>query len=221
MVRNDADLADPFRIAVLTGPNNGGKSVFLQSLGLAQLLAQAGMRVPAAAAELSIADVIATHYPIEERPDKEVGRLHEEAARLRDVLATVTRQSLFLSSETFSSTGAAEAAYLLADVIRALQKLGCRAVFSTHLHELADTVERDGAFEAGETRVANLVALFEAEGGNGAEGPGVAGKPTYRVVRTRPRGRSYAETVARGLGIQYEQLVESMEKTGRLPRPGA
>jgi DNA mismatch repair protein MutS len=210
LVRNDVDLGDPCRLAVLTGPNNGGKSVFLQAIGLAHVLAQAGMHVPAASAELSIADAVLTHYPIEERPEKEVGRLHEEAARLRKVLETVTRESLLLSSETFSSTGAAEAAYLLLDVVKALQRLGARGVFSTHLHELADAVERDRAFHDGETQVANLVALFEADASEG--------RPTYRVVRTSPKGRSYAQGIARHLGIQYEQLLEMLDRTGRLGR---
>ena len=216
MVASDADFSDPLRMAVLTGPNNGGKSVYLQAVGLAQLLAQSGMHVPAAKSELAVADTIATHYQIEERPDKEVGRLHEETERLRGVLSTVTRNSLFLSSETFSSTGSAEAAYLLADVIRALQKLGCRAVFSTHLHELAEAVERDPAFRSGETHVGNLVALFE--GNLKTEDPAASGRPTYRIVQASPAGRSYAQTVARKLGIGYDQLVQSMERSGRLPQ---
>ena len=208
LVRNDALLEDPLRIAVLTGPNNGGKSVYLQAIGLAQLLAQCGMSVPALSATISVCDSIVTHYQTEERPDKEIGRLNEEAARLRDSLELLSRSSLLLSSETFSSTGSSEAAYLLYDVLRALQRLGARAVFSTHLHELAELVERDASLRSGETQVANLVALFDEEDAQG--------RPTYRIVRDTPRGRSYAESVARGLGIGYEQLLQSFERSGKL-----
>ena len=212
LVRNDAVLSDPFRVAVLTGPNSGGKSVFLQGLGLAQLLAQTGMHVPAASATVSVADSILTHFQTLERPDKETGRLHEEASRLRELFDAISRFSLVLPSETFSSTGSSEAAYLLGDVLRALQRLGARAAFSTHLHELADAVQRDPSYKSGETQVTNLVALSRSD-----EDPQAPAQPTYRIARSEPRGRSYAEMVARQLGIQYDQLISLFEQSGRLP----
>ncbi len=134
-VPNDVRLDDDGRIAILTGPNSGGKTTYLQAVGLAHVLAQAGLFVPARRARLSPVDAIFTHFPA---PENQQGRLAEEASRLRDICLSATRHSLVLLNESLSSTIASEALYLAQDVVAGLRAIGVRALYATHLVELAE-----------------------------------------------------------------------------------
>ena len=207
VVSSEVDLGERGRVAVLTGPNRGGKTVYLQAVGLAQVLFQAGLFCPAREAEMSIASGLYTHYQAEEKPQQQSGRFGEEAARLREILTRLTPSAILLSNETFTSTGPGEAAYLMLDIVRVLVALGCRSLLATHLHELAAWVE-DGqvpwAF--------NLAATTREAPADGA--PRVV--PTFRVKRAPPAGHSHARTVARDNGLLFEQIVDSLRERGQL-----
>ncbi|MBO7249809.1 MAG: hypothetical protein J6V42_00870, partial [Clostridia bacterium] len=125
-------------IYVLTGPNRGGKSVITCAIGLAQALAQLGMLTPAESIKLSIADGIFTHFPTGADDTIDKGRLGEECARLVEIFDAITDKSLVLLDESLSSTGSFEASYIAAEVLAGLAQIGCRTLFSTHLHELAN-----------------------------------------------------------------------------------
>lgn len=207
VVSSEVDLGERGRVAVLTGPNRGGKTVYLQGAGLAQVLFQAGLFCPAREAEMSIASGLYTHYQAEEKPQQQSGRFGEEAARLREILTRLTPSAILLSNETFTSTGPGEAAYLMLDIVRALVALGCRSLLATHLHELAAWVEDEqvpGAF--------NLAATTREVPADGA--PRVV--PTFRVERAPPAGHSHARTVARDNGLLFEQIVDSLRERGQL-----
>lgn len=210
VVASEVDLGDRGRAAVLTGPNRGGKTVYLQAVGLAQVLFQAGLFCPAREAEMSIASGLYTHYQAEEKPQQQSGRFGEEAERLREILTRLTPCAILLSNETFTSTGPGEAAYLMLDIVRVLVALGCRSLLATHLHELAAWVEDEqvpGAF--------NLAATTREVPADGA--PRVV--PTFRVERAPPAGHSHARTVARDNGLLFEQIVDSLQERGQLERP--
>lgn len=207
VVSSEVDLGERGRVAVLTGPNRGGKTVYLQGVGLAQVLFQAGLFCPAREAEMSIASGLFTHYQTEEKPQQQSGRFGEEAARLREILTRLTPSAILLSNETFTSTGPGEAAYLMLDIVRVLVALGSRSLLATHLHELAAWVEDEqvpGAF--------NLAATTREMPADGA--PRVV--PTFRVERAPPAGHSHARTVARDNGLLFEQIVDSLRERGQL-----
>ena len=210
VVSSEVELGEPGRVAVLTGPNRGGKTVYLQGVGLAQVLFQAGLFCPAREAEMSIASGLYTHYQAGEKPQQQTGRFGEEAARLREILTRLTPTAVLLSNETFTSTGPGEAAYLMLDIVRVLVALGCRSLLATHLHELAAWVEDDqvrGAF--------NLAATTREVPADGA----ARVVPTFRVERAPPAGHSHARTVARDNGLLFEQIVDSLRERGQLDRP--
>ena len=203
IVPNDIffNQTDGAMIYVLTGPNRGGKSVITCAIGLSQALMQLGLFVPAEHAEISIADGIFTHFPTGADDTIDKGRLGEECARLRDIFEEVTDKSLVLLDESLSSTGSFEASYIAAEVLAGLSRIGCRTLFSTHLHELAGKIDEINARTApdGGMPIDTLVAGIEE------------GKRSFKIIRTKPDGKSYARDIAEKYGISYENIVKNMQ----------
>jgi DNA mismatch repair protein MutS len=208
IVPNDAAFGAAGRIFVLTGPNQGGKTTYTQAVGLAQVLAQAGLFVPGARARISPADNIYTHFPVEERLEMETGRLGEEAGRLSSIFARATRYSLLLLNESLASTSPGESLYLARDIVRTLRVLGARAIYATHLHELAANCDALNAETPGDSLIVSLVSLIQEGDGTGEV------TQTYRIIPGPPRGRSYARELAARYGISYEQLTEMLRSRG-------
>ena len=198
IVSNDVAFDEKGRIHILTGPNRGGKTTYLQAIGLLHVLAQTGLHVPAESAALSPVDAIYLHFPAEEKPNMESGRLGEEAGRLREIFRRATRHSLLLLNESLASTSATESFFLARDVVSCLRILGARALFVTHLHELAADCESINDEVAGDSHVQSLISQVK-EGVDGV-------RRTYKVLPAPPRGQSYAREIARQYGISFEQL---------------
>ncbi|MGB4466134.1 MAG: hypothetical protein WBI55_08475 [Eubacteriales bacterium] len=207
IVKNDLIFDDDAMIYVLTGPNRGGKSVITCALGQAVAFAMLGMPVPADSAVISPADGIYTHFPTGSEDTIDKGRLGEECARLKEIFDRVTPNSLVLLDETLSSTGAYEASYIAAEVLTGFAVLGCRCLFSTHLHELAskvDEINKNSAREGG-VKVDNLVAGISD------------GQRNFKIRRAMPDGRSYARDIASQYGLSYDQITEKIKhKRGNL-----
>jgi hypothetical protein len=199
------------RVWVLTGPNHGGKTTYIRAVGVAQVLFQAGLYVPASAARMSPVDAIYTHFPAREDARPGQGRLDAEAERLAAIFRGATRHSLILLNEALAGTSALEALDLARGVVRALRLLGARAIYVTHLHELAAAVEEINASTPGESTVASLVAM--AGDGEGHH------TRTYRIEPGPPTGTSFAAEIAEQHGISYEQLARLLADQGDAP-PG-
>ena len=208
VVTNGILVDDENRIGIVTGPNQGGKTTFLETVGLIQIFAQLGLFVPGREAEVSICDAVFTHYQEDEKPDTRLGRFGEEAVRLKEIMNAVTPHSFVFLNESFSSTHAGEAFYIAKDIISVLKKLGVSVLFSTHLHSLAEQAEAINA-EAGETgnRVVSLVSEVDESGSGVSEL-----RRTFRIVRSKPKGKSYATDVAKHYGIDYESMIVSLQE---------
>jgi hypothetical protein len=138
VVGNDVS-ADGRRLIMITGANQGGKSTFLRSVGLAQLMLQAGMFVPASAFEGSACSGLFTHFKREEDAEMERGKLDEELERMSVIAGQVGRGGLLLCNESFASTNEREGSEIARQIIRALTSGGIRVVFVTHLYDLAES----------------------------------------------------------------------------------
>jgi Mismatch repair ATPase (MutS family) len=136
IVASDIRFDENGRVFILTGPNSGGKSVFLQAVGIAQIMFQMGLPVAAESAELSICGEVLTHFN-KSLSNSIESRLVNETKRLKAILDKTTADSLLLFDETLSSTSAYDAVILADGVLRHIQKTGCKCVYATHLHELA------------------------------------------------------------------------------------
>jgi DNA mismatch repair ATPase MutS len=196
-IPNAVQLDHTARFAILTGPNSGGKTTYLRSVGLAHILAQAGLPIPAQSAQISPIDAIYTHFPAIETQQ---GRLAEEATRLREICLHVTDRGLVLLNESLSSTTPGEALSLAEEVVAALRAVGVRGIFATHLIELAERIPQIEAKAAGDCRLISLVAAVEQT----AEGRLL---PTFRIVPGLPLKAGYAQEIARKHGISLEQLL--------------
>lgn len=201
-IPSDIDFGADGRIAVLTGPNSGGKTTYLRTVGLAQVMFQVGLFIPAQKARISPVDHLLTHFPVLET--RQQGRLAEEATRLREIFQQATSHSLVLLNETFSSTSSGEAVYLAQDILCGLRARGLRAIFATHLIELAENLAEI------ESRVGGESSLFSLVAGVTVNETGEA-VPTYRIERSEPLGRSYAREIARRHGISLEQILEKQQ----------
>ena len=202
IVPNDLVFDESARVFVLTGPNRGGKSVLTCAAGLAAVMMQLGMPVPAESATLSPVDGIYTHFPTGADDTIDKGRLGEECARLGEIFDAVTPESLVLLDESLSSTGSFEASYIASEVLLGLSKVGCRTIFSTHLHELAAQVPalNERAAKEGGFAIDTLVAGMEE------------GERSFRIRRAKPDGKSYAGDIAKRYGLTYDEIRKRIKK---------
>lgn len=205
IILNEVEFGPRGRIFILTGPNQGGKTIYTQAVGIAQVLFQAGLCLPAREARMSPVDGIHTHFAALEASEPGAGRLGEEARRLSAIFQKVTAQSLVLLNESLSSTSPGESLYLARDVVRALRLFEVRAVFATHLHELAEGLDEIHAQVAGDSRVVSLVAGIALKGEKAEASEDLP--RTFRIKPGPPRGLSYARGIANRYGISFEQLA--------------
>ncbi len=197
IVPNDLDFDADHRIFILTGANRGGKTTITQAVGLAFLLAQCGLFVPAVSFAFSPADNIFTHYPADENQTMDLGRLGEEANRFREIFEELTPESLLLLNESFSTTSFEEGYFIARDVTRMLRRLGVRTIYNTHIHKLAAETEEMNREEEGDSRIASLIV--ETEGS----------ERSFRVRVAPPSGKSYAQDIAEKYGVTYDLLGQT------------
>lgn len=203
VVPNDIAFDENATLYVLSGPNRGGKSVITCAIGLAQIMLQLGMYLPAEQISISPVDGIYTHFPTGADDTIDKGRLGEECARLSEIIDCVTAQSLVLLDESLSSTGSYEASYIAAEVLSGLAHIGCRCLFSTHLHELAAEIEElDRRSRAsGGAAIDTLVAGMETDG-----------KRSFKICRAKPDGKSYARDIAKSYGLTYDDILQRLQE---------
>lgn len=137
--------ADGKPLIIVTGANQGGKSTFLRSVGVAQLMMQAGVFVAAEQYSANIANGVFTHYKREEDATMVSGKFDEELARMSRLTAAITNSCLLLCNESFAATNEREGSEIAGEVIRAMTDTGNTVVFVTHLYELANTFEQQHA----------------------------------------------------------------------------
>ncbi len=188
------DLAAAGRSLVLvTGANRGGKSTFLRSVGLAQLMMQAGMFAPATAYSSSVASGVFTHFMREEDETMTRGKLDEELDRMSRIVDLIQPGSLLLCNESFASTNEPEGAEIGEQVFRALTDSGVRVLLVTHLYELAHRFGKetaDGALSLRAERLPDGTRTFKIREGSAL--PTSFGRDVYEEVfggaRSAPPG---------------------------------
>lgn len=200
IVTNEFIFDDDKRIYILTGPNRGGKTTITQAVGLAFLLAQNGIYVPASLMKFSPCDNIFTHFPADENDTVDLGRLGEESKRLSEIFSAATRYSLILLNESLATTNVAEGLYIAKDVVKAMRYLGARSVFNTHMHDLARNLDEVNKEVEGESRVESMVTGVDN------------GRRSFKVFIAPPQGVSYAKDIAEKYGVTFDKIKAEIDK---------
>lgn len=142
-VPNDL-AADGIALVIVTGSNQGGKSTFLRSVGLGQMMMEARMFVCADAYRASVTTGIHTHFKRKEDATMTRGQLEEELERMNQIAERIRPGALLLCNESFSATNEREGSEIARQVTRAMTDAGVRVVCVTHMHDFASGW-RDGA----------------------------------------------------------------------------
>lgn len=169
--------ADNKNLVLITGANQGGKSTFLRSIGLSQLMMQAGMFVPAESFCANLCDALFTHYKKEEDTTLERGKFDEELARMSDIVDHMTPNSLLLFNESFAATNDHEGSEIARQIISALLIPRIKVFFVTHLYECAR-----GFYNQKMENVLFLRATRDTHG-----------KRSFKVLEGEPLQTSYGE----------------------------
>ena len=164
-------------IVVVTGANRGGKSVFLRSIGIAQLMMQCGMFVGAASFSANVCSGLFTHFKREEDRAMESGKFDEELTRLSDIADHIKPDAVMLFNESFAATNDREGSEIARQVISALIEKRIEAFFVTHLTEFSHSLCEKNAGNPVFLRAERLVD----------------GTRTYRLIEAEPLATSYGE----------------------------
>ena len=180
VVGNDLD-ADDETFVVITGANQGGKSTFLRGIGLAQLMMQAGMFVPADSFTSNVCDFVFTHYKREEDESMKSGKLDEELKRMSQIADHITPDSLLLLNESFAATNEREGSEIARQIVCALLERRIKIFFVTHLYEFARRFRDEPPSQA---------VFLKAERQSN-------GQRTFRILKGEPSQTSFGQDIYR------------------------
>jgi len=127
-------------LTIITGANRGGKTTFLRSIGLAQMMMQAGMFVPAESFHAEICTGIFTHFKREEDHSMRSGKFDEELRRMSQIVDSLKPDSMVLFNESFAATNEREGSEVSRQIVSALVEKQIRVLFVTHLHEFSQSL---------------------------------------------------------------------------------
>jgi DNA mismatch repair protein MutS2 len=181
---------------LVTGPNSGGKTRLLQAIGIAQILAQSGLFVPARAARLALSPGLVVSLIQETKADQTEGRLGVELIRIRALFEQLPPGAMVILDELCSGTNPSEGEEIFELVVKMLTRLKPQAFITTHFLAFAARLEK-------ERKIADLRFLQVDLGPDE--------RPTYQfapgVARTSLAGQAAAR-----LGVTGDQLLSLVER---------
>jgi len=202
IVSNDVESKPEKNVAVITGPNNTGKSVYLKSIGLAVALAQNGFPLPSKNSRIMQFDKMHTHFVQEEDIALGEGAYLDELKRMKEVFETAKPNSLLLINEPIKGSSPEDSVEVTLRFIKGYRKLKAPTFITTHYHDVAKEVD-------GWEGVKNLktdVRVVEKEI-----------IPSYKIMPGKA-GKSYGVEIADKFGLTEEGIYRMVEKNRQIPR---
>jgi DNA mismatch repair protein MutS len=193
LVLNSMELSEAEQIIVVTGPNQGGKTTLARTFGQLHYLTALGLPVPAARAEVLLADNVFAQFERQEDPAKGRGKLQDDLIRMRQILEDATPRSVVVLNEVFSSTSTDDALALARRMLDQLLERGCIGLVVTFLDELASHDER----------IVSMVADIDPED------PAIR---TFHLTRRPADGRAYAEAIAHKYRLTASDIKERVRR---------
>jgi DNA mismatch repair ATPase MutS len=186
-------------LIVITGANQGGKSTFLRSIGLAQMMMQCGLFVGADIFQAGICPALYTHFKREEDATMKSGKFDEELARMSDIADHIVPNSILLFNESFAATNEREGSDIARQIVRALLERKIKIFYVTHLYEFAR-----GFFDEKIDGAIFLRAERQADGTR-----------TFRLIKGEPLETSYGEDLYRQVfAVEDERSRRGMTLSG-------
>ena len=192
IVGNDLD-AGTAPVLLVTGANQGGKSTYLRSIGLAQAMMQAGMFVTAQQFSTDLRDALFTHYRRREDRGLNSGKFDEELRRMSWLVEHIGHTPLFLFNESFAATNEHEGAEISRQIITALTESGARVLFVTHMHALAELLAKQDA---------SMVRFLRAE-------RSADGKRSFRILPGEALSTSFGRDLYRQIFGAGSEALQS------------
>jgi DNA mismatch repair protein MutS2 len=188
-------LAPDERTLLASGPNTGGKTVFLKALGLIAAMSQAGIPAPVGAeSRVPVFDDVFADVGDEQSIEASLSTFSAHLKNLSEILRLATADSLVLIDELGSGTDPQEGAALGWAILESLTARGCTTLASTHLGQLKELATQVPG-------VVNASLQFDA----------VQLAPTYRLIKGIP-GRSYGISIARRLDLPSAVVARAEER---------